>query len=55
MIFQLARGYAELDGEPEDIDEFLPFVTDKMCAENAIGCAIHDDLGSGDGLAVRLG
>jgi hypothetical protein len=55
VIFQLARCNAELDGEAEDIDQFPSVVADKMRADDAVGRAINDDLGSLDGFGVGLG
>jgi hypothetical protein len=55
VIFQLARCNAELDGEAEDIDQFLSVVAHKMRADDAVGRAINDDLGPRDGFGVGLG
>ena len=55
LVFQLARGDAELDGEPEDIDQLLSFVADKMRADDTTGRAINNDLRPGDGFAASLG
>ena len=52
VILELLRSNAELDGEAEDIDEFLAFMPNKMRAKYAVVGSIHDDFRPCDGLGV---
>src|SRR4051794_25648962 len=55
LLPELARSNAELDREPEDVDELLALMPDEMSAENPAGRLVDDDLRPCRRLGVSLG
>src|SRR5258708_11233534 len=55
IVPYLARSDAKAHGEAEDVDQFLAGMADEMCAEDAVGGAVDDDLRPGDGLGIGFG